>query len=127
MADFEGRDPTDWEGIERSPDFQALVAGRRRFVALAGGGTVGLTVAYILVAYLAPDVLGTALGWAAGVVLIGLTWAVTLAYLRKSDREWSPLERRIAAAAAPREPGGRFEREAAAPAGSDRPATERAP
>jgi uncharacterized membrane protein (DUF485 family) len=109
MADFEGRDPTDWEGIERSSDFQALVAGRRRFVALAGGGTVGLTVAYILVAYLAPDVLGTALGWAGGVGLIVLTWIVTLAYLRRSDREWSPLEQRIVASA--REPSRRFARD----------------
>jgi multisubunit Na+/H+ antiporter MnhB subunit len=70
MADFERRDPIDWEGVERSPDFRALVAGRRRFVALAGGGTVGLTVAFIVVAYVAPDVLGTTLGWVAGVGLI---------------------------------------------------------
>jgi uncharacterized membrane protein (DUF485 family) len=111
MADFERRDPIDWEGIERSPDFQALVAGRRRFVAVAGGGTVGLTAAYIVIAYLAPDVLGTALGWAAGVGLIVLTWAVTLAYLRKSDREWAPLEQRIAASA--REPSRRFARDEA--------------
>ena len=109
MADFEGRDPTDWEGIERSPDFQALVESRSRFVLLAGGGTVGLTVAYILVAYLAPDVLGTALGWAAGVGLIVLTWVVTVAYLRKSDRDWSPLEQRIADSA--REPSRRFARD----------------
>jgi len=112
MADIERRDPIDWEGIERSPDFQALVAGRRRFVALAGGGTVGLTVAYILVAYLAPDVFGTALGWAAGVGLIALTWVVTFVYLRKSDREWSPLEQRIAASV--REPSRRFARDEAA-------------
>ena len=109
MEAYERRDPTDWEGIERSPDFQALVAGRRRFVVLAGGGTVGLTVAYILVAYLAPDVLGTALGWAAGVGLIVLTWIVTAAYLRKSEREWSPLEQRITASV--REPSRRFARD----------------
>ena len=76
MADIE-RGSIDWEGIERSPDFQALVADRRRFVLTAGGGTVALTVAYILIAYLAPDVLGSALGWVAGVGLIVLTWAVT--------------------------------------------------
>jgi uncharacterized membrane protein (DUF485 family) len=98
MADID-RGSIDWEGIERSPDFQALVASRRRFVLTAGGGTVGLTVAYIVIAYLAPDLLGEALGWAAGVGLIFLTWAVSLTYLRKSDREWSPVEQRIAAAA----------------------------
>jgi uncharacterized membrane protein (DUF485 family) len=103
------RDPTDWEGVERSPDFQALVASRRRFVVVAGGGTVGLTVAYIVIAYLAPGAYGEAFGWVGGVGLILLTWAVTLAYLRRSDRDWAPLERRIAAAA--REPSRRFVRD----------------
>ena len=98
----------DWEAIERSPDFRALVASRRRFVLLWGGGAVALCVAYVLVAYLAPDLLGEAAGWVAGVGLIFLTWAVSFAYLRKSDREWSPMEQRIAASV--REPTGRFER-----------------
>jgi uncharacterized membrane protein (DUF485 family) len=113
----------DWEAIERSPDFRALVASRRRFVAAWGGAVVGLTVAYVVIAYLAPGALGTevagpiTLGFVVGVALIVMTWIVTLAYLRKSDREWTPLERRIAAAAESREPTGRFERgdRAAAP------------
>ena len=61
------------------------------------------------VAYLAPDLLGEALGWVVGVGLIVLTWVVSFAYLRKSDREWSPMEQRIAASV--REPTGRFERD----------------
>jgi uncharacterized membrane protein (DUF485 family) len=96
----------DWEAIERSPEFRALVASRRRFVAIAGGLTVGLTAAYVVVAYLAPDVYGEAFGWVAGVALIVLTWVVSLMYLRKSDREWSPMEERIG-----RESTGRFARE----------------
>jgi uncharacterized membrane protein (DUF485 family) len=98
----------EWEAIERSPEFRALVASRRRFVMLWGGGAAGLCVAYVLVAYLAPGVLGEAAGWIAGVGLIALTWAVSFAYLRKSDREWSPMEQRIAASV--RERTGRFER-----------------
>jgi uncharacterized membrane protein (DUF485 family) len=130
----------DWEAIERSPGFRALVASRRRFVAAWGGAVVGLTVAYVVIAYLAPDALGAevagpiTLGFVAGVALIVMTWVVTLAYLRKSDREWTPLERRIAAAATAREPTGRFERDgaadrpAAAPPGATvRPPAERAP
>ena len=70
---------------------------------------MGLCVAYVLVAYLAPDVLGEAGGWVAGVGLIALTWVVSFAYLRKSDREWSPMEQRIAASL--REPSGRFVRD----------------
>ena len=102
------REEYEWEAIERSPEFRALVASRRRFVAIAGGGTVGACVAYVLVAYLAPDLLGEAGGWIAGVGLIALTWVVSLLYLRKSDREWSPAEERIVAAT---RATGRFERE----------------
>ena len=59
----------------------------------------------MLVAYLAPDVLGEALGWIAGVGLIVLTGVVSLLYLRKSDSEWSPAEQAITA-----QRTGRFER-----------------
>jgi uncharacterized membrane protein (DUF485 family) len=96
----------DWEAIERSREFRALVSSRRRFVLLAGGSVVGLCVAYVLVAYLAPDLFGEALGWAAGVGLIVLTWIVSFAYLRRSDREWEPMEKAIAAP----EASGRFSR-----------------
>ena len=51
------------------------------------------------------------MGWVVGVGLIVLTWIVSFAYLRKSDREWSPLEQRIAASL--REPTGRFARDEA--------------
>jgi uncharacterized membrane protein (DUF485 family) len=99
------REDYDWEAIERSPGFRALVGSRRRFVAIAGGTTVGLCVAYVLVAYLAPDLLGEAGGWIAGVGLIVLTWAVSLMYLRRSDRVWAPMEEAIG-----RESSGRFTR-----------------
>jgi uncharacterized membrane protein (DUF485 family) len=97
----------DWEAIERAPHFRALVASRRRFVLLWGGAAVALCAAVVLVAYLAPDVLGDALGWVVGVGLIVLTWVVSYAYLRRSDTEWAAMEERVA-----REPTGRFQRAA---------------
>ena len=100
----------EWEAIERSPEFRALVTSRRRFVLAWGGAGVALCAAFVVVAYLAPGVLGEALGWVVGVGLIVLTWIVSFAYLRKSDREWSPMEERIAAST--REATGRFERTA---------------
>jgi uncharacterized membrane protein (DUF485 family) len=100
----------DWEAIERSPEFRALVASRRRFTLQWGGGSAGLCAAFVLLAYLAPDLFGDALGWVVGVGLIVLTWTVSFAYLRKSDRVWSPMEERIAASR--RERTGRFERAA---------------
>src|SRR5262245_36799217 len=98
----------DWEAIERSPEFRALVASRRRFALVWGGGAVGVCAVFVALAYLAPDLFGEALGWVLGVGLIVATWVVSFAYLRKSDREWSPQEQRIAASQ--REPTGRFDR-----------------
>jgi hypothetical protein len=40
----------DWEAVERSPDFRALVASRRRFVLRWGGAAVALCAAMVLVA-----------------------------------------------------------------------------
>ena len=65
---------------------------------------------FVVLAYLAPDLFGEAFGWVVGVALIVATWVVSFAYLRKSDREWSPMEQQIAASR--REPSGRFERTA---------------
>jgi len=100
----------NWEAIERSPAFRELVASRRRFVLIAGGGTVGLCAAYVVLAYLAPAGLGTALGWAAGVGLILLTWVVSFMYLRRSDSEWDPMEQQVVAES--RDASGRFTRSA---------------
>jgi uncharacterized membrane protein (DUF485 family) len=54
-------------------------------------------------------VLGEALGWAVGVGLIVLTWIVSLAYLRRSDRDWAPMEEKVVASTG--EATGRFARE----------------
>jgi uncharacterized membrane protein (DUF485 family) len=104
MADA-GRDleAIDWEAIERSPDFQELTRGRRRFAWVGGTIGVGLGALYVVLAGVAPDLMGTklfgdmSLGFAGGVGLILLTWAITLAYMRRSDRVWGPLEERIRA------------------------------
>ncbi len=101
----------DWEAIERSPEFRALVAQRRRFVLLWGGAAVALCAAFVVLAYLAPDLFDGGVGWVVGVGLVALTWVVSYAYLRKSDREWGPMERRIADMARART--RRFERTAA--------------
>jgi uncharacterized membrane protein (DUF485 family) len=107
----------DWAAIERSEDFRALTRGRRRFAWTAGSIGMGLGAVYIVLAGVAPDLMDTkifgsmSLGFAGGVGLILVTWAITLLYLRRSDREWGPLEERIReqfSAGRPAEP--RFER-----------------
>jgi uncharacterized membrane protein (DUF485 family) len=69
----------DWEAIERSPDFQELAGGRRRFAWIAGTIGIGLGALYVVLAGVAPDLMGTkifgdmSLGFAGGVGLILLT------------------------------------------------------
>lgn len=114
------RDPQsiDWEAIERSPDFQELAGGRRRFAWIAGTIGIGLGALYVVLAGVAPDLMGTkifgsmSLGFVGGVALILLTWAITFAYVRRSDRVWGPLEERIRAEFGPQpERGDRFSKE----------------
>ncbi|HEY3021514.1 MAG TPA: DUF485 domain-containing protein [Solirubrobacteraceae bacterium] len=92
---------TDWAAIERLPEFQELVTGRRRFAWVAGGIGIGLGALYVVLAATAHDLMATrvagsfSLGFAGGVGLIAVTWAITLAYMRRSNRVWGPLEARV--------------------------------
>jgi uncharacterized membrane protein (DUF485 family) len=118
----------DWAAIERLPEFRELVAGRRRFAWTAGGIGIGTGALYVLLAATAHGLMGTrvagsfTLGFAGGVGLVLMTWAITLAYLRRSARVWAPLEARIREQALGRpEPAavdrrGRITRRAPAPA-----------
>jgi uncharacterized membrane protein (DUF485 family) len=91
----------DWEAIERLPEFQELTKGRRRFAWLWGGTGIGLGALYVVLASTAHGLMGAklagsiSLGFAGGVGLILVTWAITIAYMRRSDREWAPLEARV--------------------------------
>jgi uncharacterized membrane protein (DUF485 family) len=91
----------DWSAIERSPEFRELVEGRRRFTWTAGAIGVGLGALYVVLAGIAPDLMGTevigsmSLGFLGGVLLIVVTWVITLMYMRRSDRVWGPLEEEI--------------------------------
>ena len=98
----------DWDAIERSPEFQELMASRKRFVIGALGFAMTVSVAYVLISNLSPETMGVSvfgeitLGFVAGVALIVMTWVITLMYLRRSDNEWAGLEQRAVAHAAGR-------------------------
>jgi uncharacterized membrane protein (DUF485 family) len=121
----------DWAAIEQLPEFRELVGGRRRFAWIAGALGIGVGALYVVLAATAHDLMGThlagslSLGFAGGVGLVLLTWAITLAYMRRSRRVWAPLEARIralvaegsvapSAAPAPASENGRFRRAAEA-------------
>jgi uncharacterized membrane protein (DUF485 family) len=97
----------DWSRIERSPEFRELTSRRHRFIFGAAVVTFGCFGLYLGLATFAVDFMGTTVGgvpiaWLAAMSQVLLTWAVTRAYLRKADREFAPLERRVAEAAGPR-------------------------
>jgi uncharacterized membrane protein (DUF485 family) len=93
--------PIDWVAIERLPEFQELVTGRRRFAWIAGGLGIGFGALYVVLAATAHDLMRTSLagsfslGFAWGVALILVTWAITFAYMRRSRAVWAPLEARV--------------------------------
>jgi uncharacterized membrane protein (DUF485 family) len=103
----------DWEAIERSPDFQQLAGGRRRFAWIAGSIGIGLGALYVVLAGVSSSLMGTKLfgdmsvGFAGGVGLILVTWVITFMYMRRSDRVWGPLEERIRAEFSPPAAGAR--------------------
>ena len=97
----------DWVGVEGSPEFRELAARRRRFLVRATIFFLAFFLVYLfLTAYarefMATEILGMPLAFLLAVAQILMAWVVTALYLRASDREFEPLERRAAEAAAER-------------------------
>src|SRR3954469_2122701 len=125
-------DVVDWTRIERSPEFRELTARRHRFIAGAAAVTFVSFGVYLGLATFATGFMGTTVlggvpvAWLAAMTQVLVTWAVTWTYLRKADREFAPLEQRVAERA-----GARFTREdddgAEAPTTTDDAPMERSP
>ena len=91
----------DWRAIEASPEFRELVASKRRFILPAGAFSLAYFLTYLMLAAFATDLMasrvgGVSVAWLMAVSAVLVTWAVTWLYLRKSNREWDPLEARAA-------------------------------
>ena len=105
-------DLVDWTRIERSPEFRELTARRHRFIAGAAAVTFVSFGVYLGLAVFATGFMGTTvlggipIAWLAAMSQVLMTWAVTWTYLRKADREFAPLEQRVAERA-----GARFTRD----------------
>ena len=116
-AEHEPNEQIDYRRIEGSTEFRELVSVRKRFLTIASVIVFGEFGLYLMLAAFAPGFMGTQIvdglpvAWLAAMAQVGMTWAVTWAYLRKAETEFEPLERRAAALAEPR-----FTREGA-PAG----------
>ena len=97
MADY------DWEALERSPEFRELIARKRRFVVPATIGFLTWYVGFVLLAGYAEDFMGSEFlvdGLTVGYVLafsqFVMVWGLAWLYLRKADRDFDPLEDKVA-------------------------------
>jgi uncharacterized membrane protein (DUF485 family) len=93
--------PSDWERIERSPEFRELVARRRRFVLPATVFFLTWYLAFVLLAGYAEDFMGTSLiegfnvGYAIALTQFVMVAVLGVAYLRYSERVLDPLREQI--------------------------------
>jgi uncharacterized membrane protein (DUF485 family) len=92
----------DWERAARSPEFQELERRRRSFVIPATIFFVCWYFGFIILAGYAPDFMGESIyeGFTVG-YLIALSqfimvWVLAGLYLRRANRDFDPLARRVA-------------------------------
>ena len=114
----------DWEAIERSPEFQELISRRRKFVLPATIFFLAYYMAFILLAGYAEDFMassvyeGLTVGYCLALTQFLMVFVLGITYLRKSDRDYDPLSKKVVDMAENGElatdGSTRFEREAAA-------------
>jgi len=109
--------PIDWERAERSPEFQELVAARRRFVIPGTIFFLAWYLGFILLAGYAPDFMGESVyqgltvGYCLALSQFVMVLVLGLWYLRKADREFDPMAAAVVDAAGEiDDPATRFDR-----------------
>ena len=109
----------DYERIERSPEFQELVRKRRSFVLPATIFFLAYYMGFILLTGYAEDFMassvyeGLTVGYCLALTQFVMVFALGLMYLRRADRDYDPLARKVVDMAESGElaHAGRFERE----------------
>jgi uncharacterized membrane protein (DUF485 family) len=112
----------DYERIERSPEFQELVRKRRSFVLPATIFFLAYYMGFILLTGYAEDFMassvyeGLTVGYCLALTQFVMVFALGIMYLRRADRDYDPLAKKVVDMAEQGElaPAGRFEREDAA-------------
>jgi uncharacterized membrane protein (DUF485 family) len=103
--------PTEWERIERLPEFRELVARRRRFVLPATTFFLVWYFGFIILAGYAEDFMGASIyegftvGYGLALTQFVMVGVLGVWYLRYSARNLDPLRAQIAAQAAERPSG----------------------
>ena len=109
----------DWERIEHSPEFQELVHKRRSFVLPATIFFLAYYMGFILLAGYAEDFMassvyeGLTVGYCLALTQFLMVFVLGIMYLKRSDRDYDPLAKRVVdmAERGDLEQRGRFERE----------------
>jgi uncharacterized membrane protein (DUF485 family) len=95
----------DWEGIERSPEFQELVRRRRSFVVPATIFFLAYYMAFILLTGYAEDFMaesvyeGLTVGYCLALTQFLMVFVLGIMYLRRADKDYDPLAQRVVTAA----------------------------
>ena len=91
----------DWEAIERSPEFQELVAKRRSFVLPGTIFYLSWYMGFILLVAYAEDFMservyeGLTVGYCLALTQFLMVLVLGLLYLRKSANDFDPLRRKV--------------------------------
>lgn len=122
-----GLEDVDWDALERSPEYRELAAEKRSFVIPATVGYLTAYFGFLIVAGVAPDLMGRRLhggitvGYALMAALFVLVWALVFAYGRLANRRWDSRAERVielaTGADAPGDAGGRRTGPRTAPSG----------
>ncbi len=112
----------DWQAIEATPEFQELVRRRRSFVLPATIFFLVWYMGFILLTAYAEGFMservyqGLTVGYCLALTQFVMVFALGIMYLRRADRDYDPLARKVVemAESGDLEPAGRFEREPAA-------------
>jgi uncharacterized membrane protein (DUF485 family) len=100
----------DWGAVAQTPEFRELVHKRRSFVVPVLAFVFIWYFGFIALAGYAPDFMGERLidgftvGYALALSQFVMTWVLGWLYLRKSDRDFDPLARKVAERALQRRP-----------------------
>ena len=102
----EHRAETDWEAVERSPEFRELVKRKRAFVVPATIFFLAWYFGFIVLAGYAPEFMGRefitdglTVGYALALTQFVMTWVLGWMYLRRADKVFDPLAARAREAA----------------------------
>ena len=100
----------DWQGAEETPEFQELVATKRRFVVPATAFFLIWYLGFIALAGYAEDFMGRSIyegftvGYAFALSQFVMVAVLGVAYLRRADRVFEPLREAAVRAADRRQP-----------------------